>query len=286
MRMLDAIKPKNPVEAARAEVAKLMASEAHWSQTERQRRAELTEAQLATGGEMLDLEPEALMAASRASAARIRELSDDVATATRAVEAARARRREMIPVVWKAEASTLRSQAAKLRQDSEKHKARADELRQALEDFEDCPFAVAPSQDLMVGNLPVRGQRLPISQRLLNEAAELERRATQLVNQRIVDRGELTAHSADALVAAITGDPMRIGPTLLSIYDWCAEVSAAERSRRSRIPEHASNHVPLSAPMTFKLYWEGAAIIRRSRVVVAPVLEPFDRRNYVQAIAG
>ena len=273
----------DPIEAARAEVRRLLEVELDLAAKRDAAAASLPDLETTVGDAVLD-GGDAVEIAARIAGARA-----EVEVLDRTITAARERRVAAITAVFEAEADELRRQAAAKRAEADARRGKTALLLLQLEAHEGVAYApVQPDQaafmdptGLAGGGAPSLGvitRRIPRTEFLLIEAQLLEDQARA---QRDVTRhGYLEADSVDELTAGTTSDPMHVGPTIASTREWAAsgvakvEADIARAEARGGLEARAWGK---GQPIRFVLYWgQGVINVGSSRIFAAsqePVAE-------------
>lgn len=205
---------------------------------------------------------------------RIGEMQARVAALESAIDEARALRLAAIPSTWQPEIDQRRARAAELRAEAADVKARAHALLDQLEELEACrwvawtPSMSAPPPGIYADPDPTA--RWPKSSRLDEQAADLEREARGIEMRSVQVSGEVTGTSAEALVAAVFAEPLKMGPAYAAIVEWATEAEQRERTRRQHIPTTSVDHVAPDAPLEFRLVWDNMRIDRARSYVSRP----------------
>ena len=118
---------------------------------------------------------------------KVKELKSELETKKEALN----RVDELLPVaqsnIWAAQAAEKRKRAEKLRKEANEHEGRTNELLAELENHEGCQYAPKepekpsrPVNNLSGGALQITYREQPYSQRLFNQAKDLEKEAERL----------------------------------------------------------------------------------------------------------
>jgi hypothetical protein len=163
----------------------------------------------------------ALDGGSGRSAGDTAALTEHIGNLVTAIGRAREQRVAAIPLVWKAEATALRQQAA------DKHEERTTELLAALKGHEGADYAPvsglsdAPVLSISGGLSGPLTLAITRSGWVRREAAALDQQATQTDRREVVMNGAVNASTRDDLLAAVRGfDVFKLGPTLHETIAW------------------------------------------------------------------
>lgn len=250
---------RTPATEARAAVLRLMEIEREQTEQRVEKAARLVEAERQSGDAVVEA------ALSGSGQDRYREITAEVAglrteldVIDRAIDAARIRRRAAIAAVRAADAAELRERAAALYAEAEEREQRTRDLLAPLEEWEDCKYAPAPAERTEVDWLVIRPT--PKTQRIRNEAASLDARAQEVAAEDVMDSGQVQGASGQELVAAITAEPLRLGPPIAEVLAWAASAAERERRRRDRLRRFDVPTDEAEAPMLFTLVWVHEAV--------------------------
>lgn len=276
---------EDAVAAARTEAARLLALELDLAGQRDEAAAAVPALEAAVGGEVLD------GGDVRAITARVAEAKAIVEALDQAIATARDRRGAAIRTVFEQEAGALFAEAAAKRAVAAARAGRTAALLAELEEYEGIayvPVAPDPHQVALVegrvgGELNVVSRRIPITDRLIVEAEDLERRAQ--APRDVTRHGYLEADSLEELIAGTTADPMIIGPAIASTRAWAAAglAAIAEGIARAQARHGVFEAQAWGAgrPVRFRLYW-GAGEINTGSSSITPVpQEPLEYRTRV-----
>lgn len=270
---------------ARAEVARLNASELGIAILYRAKAAELAGVRAERGDQVLDAADPA--GAARELGRRGSAMLEDLQALADASLRARERRLASLPAVYQAEAGDKERHADQLELEAGKLEAESNRLRAALEQHDDWKYvaAVPAISDGGIGGqrgggmLSVVDARGPRHERLRRDAQSLRREAAQGRFRQPHKAGMVEADVAEDLVQAVLSDPMRIGPEIDAIVAWSEGAVAKERARRARITS-GDGFVPVDAPIRLRLEWRQGTIDPAQSGVIQPepaeVLAHFD----------
>lgn len=275
--------PPDPVATARAEVDRLLGLELDLSRQRDEAAAALPTLEAAVGGEVLD------GGDVRAITARVAEARAVVDALDRAIATARDRRAEAIRAVFAQEAGALFAAAAAKRAEAEGRAGRTAVLLAQLEEHEGIAYVpVAPDryqaglgEGRTGGEINVVSRPIPITDALLVEADDLERRARS--PRDVTRHGYLEGDSIEELITGTTSDPMIIGPAIAATRAWAerglAEIAAAIARVEARRGTFEARAWGAGRPVRFRLYW-GAGEINADSSSITPVpQEPIEYRT-------
>ena len=195
-------------------------------------------------------------------AAKTARVKAEIAGIGRAIDEARAARREAIRREYQGEAQARRGRSSKLTAEATERQGKTDALLAQLREHEGIDYAPGPRPEYlgaMLGRALVYGVDADVSRTaaMLAEVETLEQEATDRESQRVHDSGTVQGDSAEALYAAVGADPHTIGPTLAAIETWAAEVEPPVKAEWT--VEALSVHRPVSdfesVPKRYTLHW-------------------------------
>jgi hypothetical protein len=262
---------------ARAEVARLNASELGIAILYRAKAAELAGVRADRGDQVLAADDPA--GAAREAGQRVSAMREELQALADAAQRARERRLAAIPGVYQAEADEAERKAAQLDVDAANLEAESGRLRKALEQHDDWAY-VASMPTLPEGGiggqagggtLTIVDARGPRHARLHGEAQSLRTQAAQGRFRQPHRAGMVEADVAEDLFAAVHADAMRIGPRVDAIVGWSEGAVAKERARRARITS-GDGFVPVDAPIRLRLEWRQGTIDPAQSGVIQPEL--------------
>ena len=220
-----------------SEPARLFAEERRWSDGRSRAVAALVEARGTTGATLLDAGEGAL----REQAMELAQLRAEIEASDAAIVEARRRRVQAILASWRGEAEGLRREAEKLLAEAGDRQKKTDRMLDALEKWEDCPYEPrhpdrpAISEGVTGGASMIIHVPTPRTERIRNQAADLEQRAAQLEARKVTMQASIETQDRDELLLlASSWDPMKIAPILAAVEIWLEEAEAPVLERRSR----------------------------------------------------
>lgn len=269
---------REPIEAARAEVRRLLEVELEWSAKRDAGAVGLAEIEASAGEAVLDGATVG-DAAGDVAAARA-----EIDTIDRTVAAARARRHDAIRAVFAAEADELRGQATAKREEAATREGKTAWLLLALEGHEGVAYApVQPDRPtrldgLQGGALSIVTIPIPITEGLIREATNLEQQARQVEARPATRHGAATGTLEEVLATAMS-EPMVIGPTSTAIRPWAAAIEATVRAEHERLltlvnGDARAREQGLGKPMHFAISWAAGELDPRSSRGWAGEVEP------------
>ena len=220
-----------------------------------------------------------------------------------AIDEARRRRADAIRAVWVAEAGALREQVAALRREADQRQVKTDKLLAELERWEGCRFEPAPPsrqprpgpvQDpkgvtvvraydmgrpdgwvepapVPLADLEVVYRPTPKTQVLRQQAAALEAQAAQVEARDPAVGGEVSATTADELLAQVRAlDPMTLGPSLAEVEAWARPAEERQRARLARLSPY---HDGYGAEPSLTVCWKGGVLHTANCRAVVPALD-------------
>ena len=268
-------------EEARGKVARLLQVEVDFSERRVAAAAELEVLNRTAGDTLIDavLKGEGPGAATRLNG-QIAKLRVEVETADSAIGSAREKRQRAIREVFKVQAEALRALAAPLLAAAESEAAVTDELLTEFERRKGVrPAFDGPSTSGRGVGAATREFQVLKEVALLEEASDLERRATMREGTRPRAYGTAQADSLEELLAKVHADPMILGPRAVDVMTWADRVEAEERDRRRKVElaggTSASGYIAPAAAVRLRLAWaEGRIDLAESGVVrTGPTVE-------------
>ncbi len=279
------------VAEARAHVEKLYTTEQELSRRVLKLREDLPAAQSSGGADLLDA---ALSGTTtpKGATSRVVQIGAEISICEDAIVQARQRRVEAIRGLWRAEAEPLRKRAAELREEADKREIKTAAMLQALEQWEQCPYApapphrphTAPSHDDNPKTAPILSPEggiirdypsnpvadlqivyipTPRTQLLRNEAAELERQAEALESRQVTTHGFASASNRDELLADLAArGPVVLVPELGAVLEYLDRLEAKVRARRQEIIRRGTvnGFTPVEADVPVSLSWRDGEI--------------------------
>lgn len=178
-----------------------------------------------------------------------------------AIRGANVKRRDLLKQRQQRQADAKRQRAQQLREEADRRTQRTQALLSALEEFEQAPYIPRfrfEEAHMQYGAYVEAPSLKPKTERLRDEADELEAEATRKEKQRLKSGGQVEAETCDGLMEALLADPFKITPDLLMVREWAA--SAAE-ARATEV------HREGFTPRDFRLRWrDGRVDYQYSRV--------------------
>jgi len=174
------------VEKAEAQLETLAAAQQQAEEHAARSAGELEAAQASVGDRALDAQLAGEFEGVGALGQQIAQLRDDLDVARRMIDAAHGRRMDAHRALYAAQAAEKRAAASKLRREADAHEARGNELRAALEAWEECRYAPerppvsAAMAGMQGGSLRVIRVQTPKSTVMRMQAEELEAAAVAL----------------------------------------------------------------------------------------------------------